>query len=109
MIIFAMVVNGYAFGTKTQITGYMTASYAGMKSFGFLYGIMAALMALASGLGPLAAAYSDDFLGGYTPFLMAGTIGCVFCGLLMISLPPYRKFAVGPVTPSAADPAPATA
>lgn len=92
MIIAAMVVNGYAFGTKTQITGYMTANYAGMKSFGFLYGIMSALMALASGLGPFLAGYTYDTLGGYTPFLIAGSIGCVICGLLMISLPPYRKF-----------------
>jgi predicted MFS family arabinose efflux permease len=92
MIVAAMLVNGYAFGTKTQITGYMTASYAGMKSFGFLYGIMSALMALASGLGPFAAGYIYDAYGGYGPFLIAGTIGCLGCGLLMMSLPPYRKF-----------------
>ncbi len=89
LIIIAMLVNGYAFGTKTQITGYMTASYAGMKSFGFLYGIMSALMALASGLGPFVAGYTYDNFGGYAPFLIAGTIGCAFSGLLMISLPPY--------------------
>lgn len=92
MIIVAMIVNGYAFGTKTQITGYMTASYAGMKSFGFLYGIMAALMALASGLGPFMAGRIYDTMGGYGPFLIAGTIGSVLCGLIMISLPPVPKF-----------------
>jgi predicted MFS family arabinose efflux permease len=92
MIVFAMVVNGYAFGTKTQITGYMTANYAGMKSFGFLYGIMSALMALASGLGPFMAGYMYDHMGGYGPFLIAGTVGCVIGGLLMISLPPKRHF-----------------
>jgi predicted MFS family arabinose efflux permease len=92
LIIFAMVVNGYAFGTKTQITGFMTANYAGMKSFGFLYGIMAALMALASGLGPFMAGYIYDTMGGYGPFLMIGTVGCAIGGLLMISLPPKREF-----------------
>ena len=92
IVIVAMIVNGYAFGTKTQITGNLTASYAGMKSFGFLYGIMAALMSLAAGLGPLAAAYSYDHLGGYGPFLLAGTVGCVLSGLMMISLPSYPEF-----------------
>lgn len=87
LIAVAMLINGYAFGTKTQITGYMTASYAGMKSFGFLYGIMSALMALASGLGPFVAGYTYDQAGGYGPFLIAGTIGCALSGLLMISLP----------------------
>lgn len=91
-IIFAMIVNGYAFGTKTQITGYMTANYAGMKSFGFLYGIMSALMALASGLGPFMAGYIYDHMGGYGPFLLIGTIGCAIGGLIMISLPPKREF-----------------
>lgn len=92
MIVFAMLVNGYAFGTKTQITGYMTANYAGMKSFGFLYGIMSALMALASGLGPFMAGYIYDHMGGYGPFLVIGTVGCAIGGLLMITLPPKRVF-----------------
>jgi predicted MFS family arabinose efflux permease len=96
LIIFAMLVNGYAFGTKTQITGFMTANYAGMKSFGFLYGIMSALMALASGLGPFMAGYIYDTMGGYGPFLMIGTVGCAIGGLLMISLPPKRDFATEP-------------
>jgi MFS family permease len=92
MIVVAMLVNGYVFGTKTQITGYMTASYAGMKSFGFLYGIMSALMALASGLGPFIAGYTYDSFGSYGPFLVVGTIGNVLCGLLIISLPPVPNW-----------------
>ncbi len=96
MIVAAMVVNGYAFGTKTQITGYMTANYAGMKSFGFLYGIMSALMALASGLGPFLVGRIYDTMGGYEPFLVLGTIGCIIGGLLMMSLPPKRVFADDP-------------
>lgn len=102
LIIFAMVVNGYAFGTKTQITGFMTANYAGMKSFGFLYGIMSALMALASGLGPFMAGYIYDNMGGYGPFLMIGTVGCAIGGLIMISLPPKRDFGPEPAVAVAA-------
>ena len=89
LIIVAMLVNGYAFGTKTQITGFLTASYGGMKHFGVIYGVMAALMALASGLGPMLAGFTYDHLGGYGPFLLAGAIGCALSGVLMITLPAY--------------------
>jgi predicted MFS family arabinose efflux permease len=87
LIIFAMLVNGYAFGTKTQITGYMTASYAGMKNFGFLYSIMSTLLAIASGIGPFVAGLIYDYAGGYDPFLIAGTFGCALSGVLIASLP----------------------
>ena len=30
-----------------------------------------------------------DRTGGYEPFLLAGTIGCAFCGLLIVTLPRY--------------------
>jgi predicted MFS family arabinose efflux permease len=89
LIIVAMLVNGYAFGTKTQITGFLTASYGGMKHFGVIYGVMAALMALASGLGPMVAGFTYDHMGGYGPFLLAGAIGCALSGVLMITLPAY--------------------
>lgn len=91
-IVIAMIVNGYAAGTKTQITGFLTAGYAGMKSFGTIYGFMSALMALAVGVGPLIAGLVYDNLGGYGPFLIAGTIGCAFGGMLIMTLPPYPTF-----------------
>lgn len=92
LIVFALIVNGYAAGTKTQITGFLTASYGGMKSFGVIYGVMAALMALAAGMGPLAAGRVYDVFGGYEWFLLAGAIGCTLGGLMIISLPAYPKW-----------------
>ena len=89
LIVIAMLVNGYAAGTKTQITGQLTAAYGGMKNFGKIYGVMAALMALAAGLGPTLAGATYDYFGSYGPFLMIGVIGCVLGGALMISLPAY--------------------
>ncbi|WP_298196195.1 MFS transporter [Novosphingobium sp.] len=87
LIVIALLVNGYAAGTKTHITGYLTAGYAGMRSFGAIYGFMSALVSLASGLGPLLAGVSYDVLGGYAPFLAFGTIGCLAGGLLIITMP----------------------
>jgi len=90
-IILAMIVNGYAQGTKTQITGYLTAGYAGIRSFGAIYSVMAALMALAAGLGPLVAGLIYDRSGGYGPFLILGAIGCGLAGLLVLTLPAFPQ------------------
>jgi predicted MFS family arabinose efflux permease len=89
LIFVALLVNGYAAGTKIQITGFLTAGYAGMKNFGAIYGVMSSLMALASGLGPLVAGLIYDHFGGYSLFLQAGTVGCALGGLLIISMPAY--------------------
>lgn len=89
LIVIALLVNGYAAGTKTHITGFLTASYAGMKNFGAIYGVMSSLMALASGMGPMLAGLIYDSTGDYRLFLLAGTIGCALSGLLIISMPAY--------------------
>lgn len=98
LIVLAMLVNGYAAGTKTQITGFLTAGYSGMKNFGAIYGFMSSLMALASGLGPLLAGHVYDVSGNYDPFLIAGVIGCTLGGLLIFSLPAYPEFEQKPAT-----------
>jgi MFS family permease len=87
LIVVAMLVNGYAAGTKTQITAYLTSSYGGMRNFGKIYGVMAGLMAAAAAIGPLAAAIVFDNFGNYGPFLIVGAIGCAIGGFLMVSLP----------------------
>lgn len=89
LILIALMVNGYAAGTKTHITGFLTACYAGMKNFGAIYGTMASLMALAAGMGPMLAGMVYDFSGDYRLFLIAGAIGCALGGLLIMSMPRY--------------------
>jgi predicted MFS family arabinose efflux permease len=92
LIVIALLVNGYAAGTKTHITGFLTAGYAGMRNFGAIYGFMSALMSLAAGIGPLLAGAAYDLSGGYEPFLIAGAIGCVIGGLLIVLMPPVREW-----------------
>jgi predicted MFS family arabinose efflux permease len=92
-VFIALLVNGYAAGAKTHITGFLTASYAGMKNFGAIYGVMSSLMALASGMGPMLAGLIYDNFGGYRLFLIAGTVGCALGGLLIISMPAYPVWA----------------
>jgi predicted MFS family arabinose efflux permease len=93
LIVVAMAVNGYASGTKLQITGYMTTRFAGLRNFGKIFGMMAAVISLGTSLGPMAAATIRDVTGDYTLFLVAGAIGAVISGLLIITLPRYPAFA----------------
>lgn len=96
LIVIALLVNGYAAGTKTHITSYLTAGYAGMRNFGAIYGSMSALMSLAAGVGPLLAGSAYDIWGGYEPFLIAGAVGCVLGGLLIVFMPPVREWMDAP-------------
>lgn len=96
-VVFGLLVNGYAAGTKTQICAFLTAGYAGMRHFGAIYGVMAAMVAFASGLGPWLAGVVYDKSGGYGPFLWAGVFGCVISGVLLVTLPAYPKWEPGEV------------
>lgn len=89
IIIMAMMVNGYASGTKIQIVGYLTTRYGGLKNFGAIFGVMASLIAAGTGLGPLLGGVIYDMAGNYGPFLLIGTIGSALCGLLIMTLPAY--------------------
>jgi MFS family permease len=54
-----------------------------------VFGAMYSLVSLGSGLGPMIAGFVYDTTGGYAPFLLVGTVGCVLCGLLIFTLPRY--------------------
>lgn len=96
LIFVAMLVNGYAAGSKLQIGSYLTARYAGLKKFGTIYGFMTSLVALGSGSGPLIAGRIYDVTGSYEIFLIAGVVGCLLCGLLIVTLPRYPIWKSGP-------------
>lgn len=92
LIVVAMVVNGYSAGSKLQIASYLTARYGGVRHFGVIYGLITSLVAFGSGVGPMLAGFVYDSAGNYGAFLLAGTVGCVLCGLLIMTLPRYPVF-----------------
>ena len=96
LIVFAMVVNGYAAGTKMQITGFLVAGYGGMKNFGKIYGAYSAILAAASGLGPLLGGVTFDLTGGYESFLLIGGAACLIGGAIIASLPATPRWDVEP-------------
>ena len=92
IIFVAMLINGYAAGTKLQIAGYLTSAYGGMKNFGLIFGTMASLIAAGSGLGPLLAGFIFDTYGGYDPYLWFGIVGTLLSAWLIFGLGPYPEW-----------------
>jgi predicted MFS family arabinose efflux permease len=88
-IVVAMLINGYSAGTKLQICSYLISRYAGLRNFATVYGFISSLVAFGSALGPLLAGMIYDRYGDYEPFLVAGAVGCLFCGFLVLTLPRY--------------------
>jgi predicted MFS family arabinose efflux permease len=109
LIIVAMLINGYSAGTKLQICSYLTARYGGLRKFGTIYGFISSLVSLGSALGPLLAGVVYDRTGSYDLFLVAGTAGCLFCGLLIVTLPRYPDWSAGEAVSDSTLPDPARA
>ncbi len=89
LIVVAIVISGYAAGTKIQLCGYLTARYAGMRNYGAIFGFMSSMIALASGVGPMLAGLSHDVSGSYAYLLLAGTVMSLASGALVFSLGRY--------------------
>lgn len=92
LIVAAMLINGYASGSKLQICTYLTARYAGLRNFGTIFGFMASVIAFGSGLGPVFGGLVYDAYGDYTPFLIIGVFGSLISGGLILSLGAYPKW-----------------
>ncbi|MCT2400527.1 MFS transporter [Novosphingobium mangrovi (ex Huang et al. 2023)] len=88
-IITALMINGYAGGTKLQLVGYLTAAYSGMRNFGAIFGIMASLIAAGSGLGPVVGGFIYDIWNSYGPGLWGGFVLTLVSALLLLGLGPY--------------------
>lgn len=91
-IVAAIIIAGYAAGTKLQICGYLTTRFAGMRNFGKIFGMMAALMAAGTSIGPILAGQVYDNTGSYYYFLIMGVVGSIVSGLLIMSMPRYPVF-----------------
>lgn len=100
LIVTAMLINGYASGTKLQICAYLTARFAGIRNFGTIFSIMASLIALGSGLGPVVGGIAHDLHGDYTYLLIAGIVASLVSGLLIYGLPPYPQWDEGRPVPA---------
>lgn len=102
LILAAMLINGYTSGTKLQICSYLTSRYAGMKNFGTIFSVMASLIALGSGLGPVIGGIAYDWYGDYTALLIGGMAGTLVAALMIFGLGPMPDWERRSEAPAAA-------
>jgi len=89
LIPLGVAILGYCSGGCLQLTTYLTTRYAGLASFGTIFGIVSSLMALASGLGPLLAGAIFDITGSYVLLLGIGIPAALVAGTSLLGLGPY--------------------
>jgi predicted MFS family arabinose efflux permease len=91
-IVGAVMVVGYAGGTKMQLCVYLTGIYAGMRNYGKIFGVMASVVAAAGGLGPILGGAIYDAFGSYDAFVMAAIPASVVSALLILRLGEYPEW-----------------
>jgi MFS family permease len=79
---------GFSLGAETDVVAFLTAQYFGLRNYGVLFGTLAGLLSLGSGVGPLFAGWLFDRFGNYDLLLclimpasalsatLVGTLGC---------------------------------
>ncbi len=90
-IVLAMLILGYSSGAYLQVCTYLTSRHGGLRHFGKIFGVMAALMSLGSGLGPQIVGAVFDHTGSYTGVLVAGIPLALLAGSLVGTLGPYPQ------------------
>lgn len=98
----AMVILGYTAGAYLQLCTYLTTRYGGMLNFGKIFGVMASLLALGTGVGPVIGGLVFDFSGSYVPLLAGGILAGILSGILVARLGPYPEFETQPSSPAPA-------
>jgi len=92
LLAIAVFINGYCAGASLQLATYLTTRYAGMRSFGTIFGLISSFMALAAGVGPPLAGAIFDRTGSYALLLGSGIPIALLAGLTMTRLGPYPRF-----------------
>ena len=88
----AVLVLGLTMGAELDAVAYLTTRHFGMRHFGVLFGTIAGLLALATGLGPLFVNLTYDLARSYDLALMAYIPLSVVAAVLFLSLGSYPRF-----------------
>lgn len=89
---FVAFLLGMGAGAETDMVAYLCTRYFGLRSYGAVFGVLASMFAIGSGVGPTASAAAYDHFGSYIPFIWAA-LGCFLLAILcVVSLGPYPDF-----------------
>lgn len=88
----AVPLIGLSLGVEIDLIAYVSTKHFGLKSFGFLYGLLTVSMTVGTAIGPLAASLIFDATGSYHAFLWLCIGTLTGSGLLLACLGPYPRF-----------------
>lgn len=77
-----------------NITIYLVTRYAGLPSFGAIFGIISSCMGMAGGIGPLLAGWIFDASGSYTAYLWLAAGSALVTSAALVRLGPFPVFAL---------------
>lgn len=83
---------GLGSGAAYHMTTFLTAQYGGLRHNGKIFGMMAGLLGLGGGIGPLIAGLIFDATDSYTTLLAAGLPLSFLAGAAVLTLGPYPVF-----------------
>jgi len=104
MAVLIAVLVGFCSGAEVEVASYLSARFFGMRFFGTLFGIIAGLISLATGIGPVIAGWAFDQTGAYDLALWAAMPTAVIAGILILSLGRQPRFEGAHAAPAPADP-----
>ena len=91
---------GFSLGAETDIIGYLSSRYFGLRNYGVLFGSIVGLLTFAAGVGPMIGGIIHDSYGTYDPMIWGAIPIFAICALLIGSLGAYPRFDAPPGTPS---------
>ncbi len=91
-VILGVLIYGAYTGAGLSVTAFLVSRYAGLKSFGAVYGVLGSMLMLGTALGPPIGAAIYDKFHTYHPLLWAVIPICLIAAALMLFLGKYPEF-----------------
>lgn len=88
----AILILGLSLGAELDAVAYLTTRHFGLFNFGVIFGTIAGLLAMATGVGPFLVSLSYDMTQSYFPALTAYIPACLLASALFFSLGRYPNF-----------------
>ena len=94
-LLIGVLIYGAFTGAGLSVTAFLVSRYAGLRSFGAVYGFLGSMLMLGTALGPPMAGAIYDKFHSYHPLLWAVIPICLIDAVLMLGLGRYPDFGTG--------------
>lgn len=95
----AAIMLGLAAGSESDVCGYLTSRYFGLKAYSEIFGWMFSAMAIGLAIGPLLGSWAHEASGDYHVWLIGAAVASLAAAALLASLGDYRKLDGGGAAP----------